>query len=154
MEARPEGRRALDRALAGHPHDAPGPPPPAGLLEGVEGHEVAMRVPRVVASGVVDRQHIAGDAARQLLGEHLRERDALLGGGLDGQGEDEPFGDAPATLLRCVLRRARSLGIAADAGAQDHTRRARPGDTAQVRQGLPVLGRPLILGSLGRECPN
>jgi hypothetical protein len=154
VEARPEGRHALDRALAGHPHDAPGSAPPAGLLESVEGDQVAMRVARVVASGIVDRQHIARDALRQPLGECLGERRALLASGLDRQGEDEPLGNPAAALLGRLLRRPRDLGIVADPRPQDHARRARPGDITQMRHGLAVLGRPLVLRSLGRKCPN
>lgn len=99
-------------------------------------------------------QHVAGGALRQFLGKCLGQGRALLGGGLHRQGDDEPLGDPAAALLRSLLRRPRSLGILGDARPDDHPRRARPGDVAQMRQGLAVLGGALVLRALGRECSN
>jgi hypothetical protein len=54
-----------------------------------------MWVAAVVAVPVVDRTNVACDAPCQFLGECLCQSLTLLVCGFYGQGDDEPFADAP-----------------------------------------------------------
>jgi hypothetical protein len=152
VRPRPKGSRLLYRALPGHSEHAARATAPAAALVGIEGYEVKVWVPGIVAGLVVDRHDIARGALRQRLRERARKLYALLGRRLHGERHDEPLGYAPAAFLCCLFSSSGGGRVVAFEPLPDHLARcSRAGDVAQMGGGLPRNRRPLVGRALGGE---
>ncbi len=89
----PERSGLFDGVLARHAYGAARSPTPAAFHLNIEGSDMGVRVLGIVAALIMDRGDIPSNIFGQGLAEGPHKGLALLGGRLDGQGQDEPFTD-------------------------------------------------------------
>ncbi len=153
MDPRPHCSGPLYSSFASHADNAARPSSSSGLLKGVKGNKVHVRVVLVVSGLVMDRQDESRFAVSELLSKRICQRFSLCGGDLDGKRDDEAFSHSTLPSLRTVLCCLRSVPVSGlHAPSQNYPSSFRASNVAQMGRHLPRLCFPGCSFPFRREC--
>lgn len=130
-------------SFASHADNAARPSSSSGLLKGVKGNKVHVRVVLVVSGFVVNRQDVTCFAVGELLSEGACQCFSLPRRGFHGKGDDEALSHPAFPLLSAVLRCLCSVPVSGvHTLSKNNTSSLGAGDVTQMGCHLPRFRRP------------
>lgn len=153
VDPRPHCSGPLYSSFASHADNAARPSSSAGLLKGIKGNKMHVRVFPVVSGLVMDRYDEACFAVGEFLSERSCQRLSLSRGDLHGQRDDEALCHSALPLLSAVLCRLCGLPVSSlHALSKNNAGSLRTGNVTQMGSHLPQLCFPGFSFPFRRKC--